>query len=112
MADSRIICKHLFSLFSKIIRSWLEKCSKDSSQLNCFLKLSRKGQKTSSTRTSLSSSSVREVTPLSSIPQGTMCLYQSRSVLQFNDIPWVVTKRLPWIPKRKQCHITWIDFEM
>lgn len=97
-ADFILICMTFSSLSFKIERSWSERCSKDKSQSNCFLKLSKNGQNASWNLTSSSSSSVREVTPLSSIPHGTMCLYQSRSVLQFRDIPWVVIKRLPWIP--------------
>lgn len=65
-----------------------------SSEINVHLKVSwkatRKDGIISSTVTSLWSASLREVTPVPTSPQGTMCSNQVRSVEQFRARPWDV----------------------
>lgn len=88
-------------LFMRIIYSfWPSVYWKDRVQLNCSAKASRKGCVVSETETSFSSSRLKVVTPLPTIPQGTTCSNQVRSVLQFNAKPCEVMYLPQCIPEK------------
>lgn len=75
-------------------------------QWNTSSKASRKGSVISSTVTCLWSSSLREVTPFPSSPQGTMWSNHVRSVQQFSARPWEVICLPQWTPEKQSIHVT------
>lgn len=73
-----------------------------SRQSNWSAKASSRWGMVSSTPTSLCSLALSDVTPLPSIPHGTMWPNHDMSVLQFRAKPWDVMYRPQWIPAKTQ----------